>query len=218
MKAAWEIRPLGEVTLLRPNKKEVKSVLMDSDEVSFVPMESLKVDQIAIAEHEAKPLGEVYGGYTYFCDGDVLLAKITPCFENGKLGIANGLVNGVGFGSSEFFVLRPAENLLPGYLYHFLNRQSFREWAKGQMTGAVGHKRVPKELIELLPIPLPPLEEQQRIVAILDEAFEGLARAQAHAEANLQSARELFDVSVDALLSANSGDWQVGSLSRAFST
>jgi type I restriction enzyme, S subunit len=207
VKAGWEVKPLGEVALFRPNKKEVKSVLLDSDEVSFVPMESLKIDQIALAEHEPKPLGEVYSGYTYFCDGDVLLAKITPCFENGKLGVANGLVNGVGFGSSEFFVFRPANNLLPSYLYHFLNRQSFREWAKGQMTGAVGHKRVPKELIESLPIPLPPLEEQQRIVAILDEAFEGLARARTHAEANLQNARELFESCLQCSFSGKREDW-----------
>lgn len=192
-KAGWKAAPLGELAQIRPNKKEAKSVLADDDEVSFVPMDCLEVDQVALAEHEARPLGKVYGGYTYFRDGDVLLAKITPCFENGKLGIANDLTNGVGFGSSEFFVLRPSEELLAGYLYHFLNRQSFRDWAKGRMTGAVGHKRVPKELVEALEVPLPPLEEQQRIVAVLDEAFEGLARARAHAEANLQNARELFD-------------------------
>ena len=206
-KAGWKTAPLGELAQIRPNKKEAKSVLADDDEVSFVPMDCLKVDQVELAEHEARPLGKVYGGYTYFRDGDVLLAKITPCFENGKLGIANDLTNGVGFGSSEFFVLRPSEELLAGYLYHFLNRQSLRDWAKGQMTGAVGHKRVPKELVEALEIPLPPLEEQQRIVAVLDEAFEGLARARAHAEANLQNARELFENFLGALFTRNDANW-----------
>ncbi|MBR2574241.1 MAG: restriction endonuclease subunit S [Loktanella sp.] len=199
-KSGWEAAPLGKVAQIRPNKKEAKSVLADSDDVSFVPMDCLKIDQVALAEHEARPLGEVYGGYTYFRDGDVLLAKITPCFENGKLGVANGLKNGIGFGSSEFFVLRPNDKLLAGYLYHFMNRQRFRDWAKGQMTGAVGHKRVPKELIETLEIPLPPLEEQQRIVAVLDEAFEGLARARAHAEANLSDAEEIAARSLDVIL------------------
>lgn len=208
-KAGWKVAPLGELAQIRPNKKEAKSVLADDDEVSFVPMDCLKVDQVELAEHEARPLGKVYGGYTYFRDGDVLLAKITPCFENGKLGIANDLTNGVGFGSSEFFVLRPSEELLAGYLYHFLNRQSFRDWAKGRMTGAVGHKRVPKELVEALEIPLPPLEEQQRIVAVLDEAFEGLARARAHARANLQNARELFESYLAAAFSEDDTGWEV---------
>lgn len=210
----WEIKPLGEVAQIRPNKKEAKSVLTDDDEVSFVPMDCLKVDQVELAEHEARPLGKVYGGYTYFRDGDVLLAKITPCFENGKLGIANDLTNGVGFGSSEFFVLRPSEELLAGYLYHFLNRQSFRDWAKGRMTGAVGHKRVPKELVEALEIPIPPLEEQQRIVAVLDEAFEGLAHARAHAEANLQNARELFESYLAAAFSEDQAGWEVCELNE----
>lgn len=211
-KAGWKAAPLSQVAQIRPNKKEAKSVLADNDEVSFVPMDCLKVDQVALAEHEARPLGKVYGGYTYFRDGDVLLAKITPCFENGKLGIANDLTNSVGFGSSEFFVLRPREELVAGYLYHFLNRQSFRDWAKGRMTGAVGHKRVPKELVEALEIPLPPLEEQQRIVELLDEAFEELARARAHAEANLQNARELVATSTDALCSEVSEGWQHGTM------
>ncbi|SHL14764.1 type I restriction enzyme, S subunit [Roseovarius marisflavi] len=207
MKTGWEAPKLGDVALLRPNKKEVKSVLADEDDVSFVPMDCLKVDQVTLSEQEARPLGKVYSGYTYFCDGDVLLAKITPCFENGKLGIANGLTNGVGFGSSEFFVLRPNDKLLAGYLYHFLNRQSFRDWAKGQMTGAVGHKRVPKELVESLEIPLPPPEEQKLIVAVLDEAFEGLARARANAEANLQNARELFESYLATAFSGDEAGW-----------
>lgn len=193
MKAGWEVRPLGEIATLRPNKKEAKKSLHDNDAVSFVPMDCLQVGEKSLAEHKFRPLGEVYGGYTYFRDGDVLLAKITPCFENGKLGIARELSNGVGFGSSEFFVIRPLGEVLAEYLYHFLDRDEFRIFAKGRMTGAVGHKRVPKELLEALLIPLPPLEEQGRIVAVLDEAFASLSRARAHTEANLQNARELFD-------------------------
>ncbi|MCI5039760.1 MAG: restriction endonuclease subunit S [Donghicola eburneus] len=214
-KAGWEVAPLGTVAQIRPNKKEVKSTLSDEDEVSFVPMDCLGVDQVTLAEHQTRPLREVYGGYTYFRNGDVLLAKITPCFENGKLGIADDLTNGIGFGSSEFVVLRPSEKLFAGYLYHFLNRRSFRDWAKGLMTGAVGHKRVPKELIETLEIPLPPVEEQRRIVEVLDKAFEGLARARTNAETNLANARELLSNVINGFMQeAGSGFVKLGSVCK----
>lgn len=175
-------------------------------------MDSLNVENQNFSARETRPLEEVFRAYTYFRDGDVLMAKITPCFENGKLGVAKALTNGVGFGSSEFFVIRPERTVLGEFLYHFLNQVSFRADAKTRMTGAVGHKRVPKELIEDLSIPLPPLEEQQRIVAILDGAFEGLDRARANAEANLQNARELFESALGAGLTRDAGGWRTAEL------
>ena len=146
--------------------------------------------------NQRRCLNEVAGSYTYFADGDVLLAKITPCFENGKLGIAEDLKNGIGFGSSEYIVFRPNKELNKDWLYYFLSREDFRAEGAARMTGAVGHKRVAKEFIEAYPIPLPPLPEQQRIVGILDEAFEGIAAAKAKAEANLRNARELFEATL----------------------
>jgi type I restriction enzyme S subunit len=157
-------------------------------------MNDLPVDRMWLNADETRLLTDVEGSYTYFADGDVLLAKITPCFENGKLGIARKLKNGVGFGSSEFFVLRPSERLLAEYLYYFLSRADYRERGASVMTGAVGHRRVPKEFVEGTLLPLPPLAEQKRIVAILDEAFEGIAKATANAERNLANARELLAV------------------------
>ena len=110
---------------------------------------------------EVRSLSSVYKGYTYFAENDVLLAKITPCFENGKLGVARGLKNGVGFGSSEFVVFRCKENILPNFLYYFLNQKSFREEGKKNMSGAVGHKRVTKEFIANSLISLPPLKNSK---------------------------------------------------------
>jgi type I restriction enzyme S subunit len=156
-------------------------------------MEDIGIDRKFFEPRHAKPLGEVAGSYTYFADGDVLLAKITPCFENGKLGIAANLTNGIGFGSSEYIVFRPNEALDKEWLYYFLSRESFRIEGAQRMTGAVGHKRVAKEFIDEYSIPLPSLPEQQRIVAILDEAFAGIATAKANAEKNLQNAREVFE-------------------------
>lgn len=203
----WEVKALAEVCQIRPPKAEVRRKLAPTDLVSFVPMNDLGDDAKTFEPRETKALADVEGSYTYFAENDVLLAKITPCFENGKLGIARGLRNGVGFGSSEFVVLRPNMGLDPEYLYYFLSRSSFREDGAKRMTGAVGHKRIPKELVEQLQIPLPPLDEQRRIVAILDEAFAGLAVMRQHAEANLANARALFDSHLNAVFSQPGEGW-----------
>ena len=177
-------------------------------------MDCLSTGNRNLAAHETRSIADVYKSYTYFQDGDVLLAKITPCFENGKLGVARELKSGIGFGSSEFFVIRPGNQILSNYIYYYLDQQCFRDAGKRVMTGAVGHKRVPREFLEALPTPLPPLEEQRRIVAVLDEAFEGLDRARAHAEANLLDARELFEGYLADLLTHPHRSWETTHLSR----
>jgi type I restriction enzyme M protein len=103
-----------------------------------------------------------------FADGDVLLAKVTPCFENGKAGIARDLSNGIGFGSSEFYVLRPGEQALAQWVYHCMMHPSFRIPAVANMTGTGGLQRVPRDFVERFEIPLPPLEVQREIVAEIE--------------------------------------------------
>ena len=173
----WDTVSFSEVCQIKPPKKEAKAKLSDTDLVSFVPMNNLGIDTKRMVLDEDRPLSEVSGSYTYFEDGDVILAKITPCFENGKLGIASGLTNGIGFGSSEYIVFRSKGEVDPEYLFYFLSQDAFRKAGAKMMTGAVGHKRVPKEYIENHKIPLPPLPEQKRIVAILDEVFEDTTKA-----------------------------------------
>lgn len=115
-------------------------------------------------------LGDVRkGSYTYFRENDIIVAKITPCMENGKCALAVGLTNGIGMGSSEFHVFRCGDLVLPGYLFAFLNRASVREAAEAVMTGASGHRRVPIEFYRQLSIPLPPISEQRRIVAEIQQ-------------------------------------------------
>ncbi|WP_321530129.1 restriction endonuclease subunit S [uncultured Desulfuromonas sp.] len=152
----WVETTLGAICQIKPPKKEAKQKLSDSEMVSFVPMNNLGICTKAIELDEDKTLGEVSRSYTYFADDDVLLAKITPCFENGKLGIARGLTNGIGFGSSEFIVFRSKGTIDPEFLFYFLAQDSFRVSGARIMTGAVGHKRVTKEFIEDHPIILPP--------------------------------------------------------------
>ena len=102
MITGWKSKPIGEVCTIKPPKAEARARLADAHEVSFAPMEDLGIGVKYLKPHRTRQLAEVSGSYTYFADGDVLLAKITPCFENGKLGVARGLTNGVGFGSSEY--------------------------------------------------------------------------------------------------------------------
>jgi len=109
LKQGWEVKKLGEVCIIRPPKDEARKKLKENDIVSFVPMEDLGINQKEFVASKDRLLKDVVGSYTYFANEDVLLAKITPCFENGKLGIARNLTNGIGFGSSEYFFLDPAQ-------------------------------------------------------------------------------------------------------------
>jgi type I restriction enzyme, S subunit len=175
-------------------------------------MEDLGIDQKSAVPSRMRPLGEVVGSYTYFAEGDVLLAKITPCFENGKLGIARNLSNGVGFGSSEYIVFRPSRLVDAGWLYYFLSRTSFRREGEARMGGAVGHKRVALDFIDSYAIPTPPVSEQRRIVAILDEAFAGIDTAMANTAKNIENAREIFDDKRTSLLTCRESTTQRRSL------
>src|ERR1700674_2799471 len=126
MKNRWTSKSLSEVCQMNPPKSEARGTVSADEPVSFLPMEDLGIDKKSVRAIQTKPLSSVAGSYTYFADGDVLLAKITPCFENGKLGIAEGLTNGIGFGSSEFVVFRPCASLDKEYLYYCLSRPDFR--------------------------------------------------------------------------------------------
>ena len=207
MKNGWHTKPLADVCEIRPPKSEARERVAANALVTFAPMEDLGIDRKFLNASQVKPLASVVGSYTYFADGDVLLAKITPCFENGKLGIAAGLNNGIGFGSSEFIVFRPSPSLDKEFLYYFLARPEFRTEGAARMGGAVGQQRVPKEFIESYRIPVPPLPEQQRIVGILDEAFEGIATAKANAEKNLQNARAIFESHLQSVFTQRGKGW-----------
>ena len=212
MKTGWRIKAIGELCVIKPPKSEARAALAPSDPVSFVPMEDLPSASKFLSPSRERSLSEVIGGYTYFADGDVLLAKITPCFENGKLGVAANLTNGVGFGSSEYLVLRPDSTLSSQWLYYYLSRKSFRVEGASRMSGAVGHKRVPQEFLERYPIPVPPLTEQERIVAILDQASEAIETAKENAEKSELNAQELFDSYLGGIFATGGKGWVSGKL------
>jgi type I restriction enzyme S subunit len=138
-----------------------------ADEVSFVPMEAVG-ENGGLNLDRTKPLDEIGSGYTEFEDGDVVIAKITPCFENGKSAIASGLKNGVAFGTTELHVLRAGKRLDKQFLFHLTTSHTFRMLGESEMYGAGGQKRVPPEFAKDFRVPLPPLEEQQAIANFLD--------------------------------------------------
>lgn len=165
----WEEKTLIEVCEMKPQKKEARDKLKETGLVTFLPMEDLGVLNKEIVAVKERKLKDVAGSYTYFADNDVLLAKITPCFENGKIGIARNLINGIGFGSSEYIVFRSQGTVETEYLYYFLSRNIIRTEGKKLMKGSVGHKRVSKDWIENYVIPFPKsLVQQQTIVRNLD--------------------------------------------------
>jgi len=167
-KGEWQKSELGEICVINPPKKEVKD-FSDDLEVSFVPMSFVDDKEGIIKKQEIKKLAEVRRGYTYFKENDVLFAKITPCMENGKAAIAKNLKNDIGFGSTEFHVIRPNENILPEFIFYYIRQPFFRGEAASKMSGTAGQLRVPKRFLEDYEIPLPPIEEQKKIVKLLEK-------------------------------------------------
>ena len=162
----FPLQRLGDICKINPLKSELSK--LKNMKVSFVPMADINENQMTFQPVGEKEFSEVSSGYTYFKDNDVLLSKVTPCFENGKAGIARGLINGIGFGSSELYVLRPNEQVLPEWIYFSVMRPIFRDSAIAQMTGTGGLQRVPRSYVEDFKIPLPPLEIQKEIVAEIE--------------------------------------------------
>lgn len=165
---SWEEKRLGEVCKINPSKINTKN-LSDDLEVSFFPMASLSEITGEIVDPEIRTLGKVKNGFTNFSEGDVVFAKITPCMENGKSAIIGKLINDIGYGTTEFYVLRCGEELSNKYLHHIVRSKKFRDEAKQNMTGAVGQQRVPKKYMEDYTLNLPTFSEQTEIVRIIDD-------------------------------------------------
>ncbi len=158
---------LADVADLNPRLAEK---LAADAEVAFVPMAALSAETADVTAEETRAYADVAKGYTSFASGDVLLAKITPCFENGKIAQAI-LSKRIGFGSTEFHVIRPRTDKLDArYTHHYLRLDRIRVAGERRMTGSGGQRRVPEAYLAELEIPLPPLAEQRRIAEVLDRA------------------------------------------------
>lgn len=162
----WKVKRGRFCMSVNPPVKRL-SLLSADDEISFVPMESVG-EYGGLDLGQTRPFGEIGSGYTEFQDGDVIVAKITPCFENGKGALASGLVNGVAFGTTELHVLRPDSDLERRYLFYITISSPYRKTGEAEMYGAGGQKRVPPEFNKDFRTPLPPTHEQHRIADFLD--------------------------------------------------
>lgn len=170
----YGLSTINNVAVVQPNKKIAFEKLNKDADISFMGMDGLGIEKKISKSDTNKKLSEVYKSYQYFEDNDVIFAKITPCFENGKLGIVKGLTNGIGFGSSEFVVLRAHANFQPEFLYYCLLDKTFRKEGSENMSGAVGHKRVTKEYFYNYNVPVPPLDVQQLTIKKFDKVWENI--------------------------------------------
>ena len=155
----WKVNPLSDYCIVNPKKSELGPI-PDDYELSFIPMQSVSengdVDTSSIKHYK-----DVKTGFTYFRENDVLFAKITPCMENGKGGVARKLKNQIGFGSTEFHVLRPIETISNSeWIYRLTTFKTFRKDAENNMTGSAGQRRTPKEFFDKYKVGLPPIELQ----------------------------------------------------------
>lgn len=191
---AWCDAKISEVTSVNPTLD--KAGIPDDLEVSFVPMPAVQAESGIIDVSGKRKFSEVKKGYTPFCEGDVLFAKITPCMENGKMAVVPEVINGIGFGSTEFHVLRALSGMNAKYIYYYVSSQAFRRQAEHNMSGAVGQRRVTTPYLSACDVPLPPTNEQHRIVAKIEELFSELDKG----IENLKTAHAQLKVYRQALL------------------
>ncbi|MGB2728942.1 MAG: restriction endonuclease subunit S [Halobacteriota archaeon] len=187
----WRWVKLGEVGEINPRRPKNFNRTHNAP-TTFVPMVAVDEKTGTIAGPEVVPYSKVAKGYTHFEENDVLFAKITPSMQNGKHAIAKGLIDGVGFGTTEFHVLRPKNNeILSEWIYYFIRQPHFLKEATTYFTGAVGQQRVPDSFLAEYIIPLPPLPEQHRIAAKVQDLMHEVERARSACEKQLEAVKAL---------------------------
>jgi len=210
----WCAVSLGEIADFNPGID--KDALSPDELVPFVPMHAVEAKTGRIDTSERRPFSKVKSGFTSFATGDVLFAKITPCMENGKMAIVPPLPKSIGFGTTEFHVLRPRGGVDPRLLYYFVSSSALRHEAQHHMTGAVGQKRVPRRFLEAKQFRLPPLAEQERIVEKIETLFSELDKG----EETLRAVQELLaryrkSVLKAAVTGALTADWRAANGTHA---
>ena len=210
----WEWKKLGEACQINPRRSGLEGYANET-KVTFVPMSAVDVEKGVIRTREIRHLGEVKKGYTFFRENDVLFAKITPCMQNGKSAIARNLVNGLGFGSTEFHVLRPRNDVLSEWVYFLVRQKWFRDLAASNFTGSVGQQRVPAEFLEEQEVPVPPLEKQRRIVARIDELLSRLEQAKSIRQNSRTQASSIMPSALHEIFSrAEQEGWETTTVSE----
>ncbi|MDF9389122.1 restriction endonuclease subunit S [Vibrio sp. 1151_11] len=186
----WQWTRLSELSEIGPRNSDVE----DESEASFVPMPMISTSYKGDHGSEVRSWKDIKKGYTHFRDGDIALAKITPCFENSKAAVFSDLKNGVGTGTTELHVARPILGALePLFVLLYLKAPMFLKVGETQMTGSAGQKRVPKDFFAGNPLPYPPLKEQHRIVAKVDELMTLCDQLEQQTEASIEAHQVLVE-------------------------
>jgi len=184
----WEWTSFATIGVINPRNDAPDDTL-----ASFVQMSSIPVEFSAAHVSEPRPWKDIKSGFTQFAEGDVGVAKITPCFENGKSTVFQNLCNGIGAGTTELHIVRPLGGIERRYVLLFLKTPAFLKEGEAVMTGSAGQKRLPRSYFECKPFPLPPLAEQSRIVTRVEalmrlcDALEAKGQLEAAQHAQLVS-------------------------------
>lgn len=212
--SSWAQAPIEAVAEINPRSFSPVP-RADPLTVHFVPMTAVTEELGGIDVSRQRPLGEARKGYTSFTAGDVLFAKITPCMENGKVALVPMLPNHIGYGSTEFHVLRASDAVEPKWLAYFLSQKSFREFARQNMTGTAGQMRVPTNWLCTTQLPVAPRAEQTRIIEKLEELLSdldaGVAELKAAQKKLALYRQSLLKAAVEGALTA---DWRAQRAAR----
>lgn len=196
----WIWSCINEVAELSP-----RNDLDDDLEVSFISMPSISTNYDGSHSQESRRWGEVKKGYTHFAEGDIGLAKITPCFENSKAAIFRDLTNNYGAGTTELHIARLFGDFTSEkFVLLYLKSPQFLKVGETKMTGSAGQKRVPKDFFAFNPLPLPPIEEQKRIVVKVDELMALCDQLEQQQEDSINAHQTLVKTLLDALVDAAS--------------
>ncbi|MGM1053589.1 MAG: restriction endonuclease subunit S, partial [Pseudomonadota bacterium] len=191
----WAWARLGNISQINPRNDADDEVI-----ASFIPMPMITTSFHGEHEQEARPWGEIKKGYTHFADGDIAIAKITPCFENSKAAVFRNLKSGIGAGTTELHIARPlGETLNPFYILLCLKSPRFLSIGEQKMTGSAGQKRIPKDFFSGEPLPFPPLKEQHRIVEKVDELMALCDRLEQQIGDQLEAHEVLVETLLDTL-------------------
>jgi len=184
----WEVKRIKYLTIVNPNKSEVRH-LPSEQEVTFIPMEKIiatgKVDYSL-----TNTIENLVNGYTYFRDGDIIMAKVTPCFENGNIAIVEGLLNGIGFGTTELHVLRCNNKCFNKFLFYYLQSDVFKSKGVSEMYGVAGLKRIPTDFILNYKLGIPDYLEQEQIANYLDEKTSQIDELISNIQLQIQKLKE----------------------------
>ncbi|MEC6816718.1 restriction endonuclease subunit S [Photobacterium toruni] len=201
--SSWEWTRLSEIAEIGPRNTDVKDEL----EVSFIPMPLISTSYKGDHGSEIKHWKDIKKGYTHFCDGDIALAKITPCFENSKAAVFSNLKNGIGAGTTELHVARPVTDLFEAlFVLLYLKAPMFLKVGETKMTGSAGQKRVPKDFFAGNPLPFPPQKEQHRIVAKVDELMTLCDQLEQQTEACIEAHQLLVSTLLNTLTNSADAD------------